>query len=409
MGTRDLSVDMWGGWVMMGCLVSLAGCAVLPHTVDQLVGEQHHDAEGQDTSIPKVQTQHIVSEFISTAPSKSSSSSPSPAPSPVAPVVLLPPPHSGTEHLDNKLLLVGVCTAPHHKAHREAIRRTWASMVHNPNHLPGWTSLTNQVDVRFFIGQLPDANSTTAKYLENQIETESNMHKDIVRLHSFVESYENLTRKSLAMVQWANRHPTISYQMMMKVDDDTFVLLDQVVNDIFLPDPDPVTIWWGKFWGDENSPRPVDRNPYSKYYLSRDEYAPETFPDYPDGPCYAVGRELMGWLDYHSSRLPFYRLEDSAMGLWINNANNIPFRPIQADAYMYARNCPVGMWYSFVNPVEPDEMDGMFSNYMRGQDICDGNFTLRVCSDPVRGCLCSPTLPGVEGCWDKQPLAQSWS
>merc|ERR1712048_187678 len=132
--------------------------------------------------------------------------------------------------------------------------------------------------------------------------------------------------------------------------------------------------------------------------------APDYFPNYPDGPCYAIGSDIIQWIDRHSSSLPLFRLEDSAMGVWISEANNLAYRPMQGEGYMYARNCPPGMWYSFINPVTADEMSVIYNHYTSTQhnDICDNGFALAVCDDAQKGCLCSPTLPGMVGCWDKQ-------
>jgi len=285
-----------------------------------------------------------------------------------------------------KMLLIAVCSAPDHFEHREAIRQTWAKISYNNN---GPTN-TIRHTILFFIGNIARTNKTEESDLEKRIAQESQQNKDIVRLNSFVESYNNLTRKTLAMVKWAVRE---NFEVMLKVDDDTFVLLDKFYGDVVEYETERNLLYWGKFWGGDD--RPVSRATGSKFFVSKVEYSHDTFPDYADGPCYALGSDLMKYLSVHSDTLPIYSLEDAAVGIWLRKAP-LNILQIHGNGYMYQRNCYAGNDYYFVNPVTPHEMSVIMNHYSKHQDICSDNYTLEVCSSP-RGCLCSPSN---NPCWD---------
>jgi len=283
-------------------------------------------------------------------------------------------------------LLVAVCTAPRHFEKRAAIRRTWASLLPR--------ALSSEVDVLFFIGQVSMADLAKEAQLEKSLAEEQTKHKDIVRLDGVVESYANLTRKTLAIIKWTVK---LKYDVMLKVDDDTFVLLDNYFYDIVAYDADRSSAYFGKFWGSDE--RPVNRVPTSKFFVSREMYPSDFYPNYADGPCYSLGSDLMNWIDVNSASLPLYPMEDAAIGIWLSSSPTLNYHEVYTNSYMYQRVCPEGNSYYFINPLEPWEMDGVMHRYENREDICNGNFTLAVCSDPKKGCLCSPT---DKPCWDVQ-------
>jgi hypothetical protein len=280
-----------------------------------------------------------------------------------------------------KTLLVAVCSAPSHFEQRNAIRRTWARLAST-------TSISH--DVFFFVGQVKPEDQV--QHVIEKLYDEGKSNNDMVFTNSFLEAYTNLTRKTLAMISFSVNK---GYEVMMKVDDDTFVLLDNFVYDVLLYEPERPLMYWGKFWGSDD--RPVPRTRGSKFYVSEREYAPSTFPNYADGPCYVLGRDLMKYIDTNAHSLPLISLEDAAVGIWLNNAP-LAVRALYGDAYMYRRVCPEGNSFYYVNPVTPFEMDTIMSHYAKREDICSNNFNLSVC-DSDKGCLCSPS---DNPCWDKQ-------
>ena len=108
---------------------------------------------------------------------------------------------------------------PYFKA-RSAIRQTWANI----------SELPRNVKVVFIIGQ---ADNETQQL---KIKGESDEYGDIIQ-ESFVDTYQNLTIKSLMLLKWfeQNCHQT---QYVMKSDDDMYINL-QKLNDLVKTNQDP--------------------------------------------------------------------------------------------------------------------------------------------------------------------------
>jgi hypothetical protein len=69
--------------------------------------------------------------------------------------------------------------------------------------------------VKFFVG------NSTENSINQRVDLEP--ESDMVHLNDMMESYENLSRKTLALVVWAHDH---GFETVLKVDDDTFVRMD---------------------------------------------------------------------------------------------------------------------------------------------------------------------------------------
>ena len=108
---------------------------------------------------------------------------------------------------------------PYFKA-RSAIRQTWANI----------SELPRNVKVVFIIGQADNEKQ------QLKIKGESNKYGDIIQ-ESFVDTYQNLTIKSLMLLKWfkQNCHQT---QYVMKTDDDMYINLPKL-NDLVKANQDP--------------------------------------------------------------------------------------------------------------------------------------------------------------------------
>ena len=105
-------------------------------------------------------------------------------------------------------LLVLVTSGLHHGERRRAIRQTW-----------GAEQLQRQLDMRlvFLLGTAEPAQHS----LEQQLGEEAAQHGDIVR-EDFLDSYQNLTLKTLAGIKWAGEYCP-SARFVLKTDDDMYV------------------------------------------------------------------------------------------------------------------------------------------------------------------------------------------
>ena len=129
---------------------------------------------------------------------------------PTQTTTILSPKNACLERTENKsFILIVVCSAVPNINRRQVIRDTWAM---DAMKFPG------NVDVIFLLGR--SANPTDM--VQSAIEEEAAMHVDILQ-ESFVDTYANLTIKSLMMLKWFANHCTKHYQYLMKTDDDMYI------------------------------------------------------------------------------------------------------------------------------------------------------------------------------------------
>ena len=100
-----------------------------------------------------------------------------------------------------------VCSAVQNFAARIAIRQSWAQD----------TETLNYVKVVFLIGQ--NLNNTYQEHLEKEHEE----YGDIIQ-ESFIDTYSNLTVKSLMLLKWFTQSCNRT-QYVMKTDDDMYINL----------------------------------------------------------------------------------------------------------------------------------------------------------------------------------------
>ena len=114
-------------------------------------------------------------------------------------------------------LLILVISASEHFHTRHVVRTTWGDVKNYPNH---------QIRVVFLLG-LSNNDSVNA-----QINKENSANKDIVQ-GNFNDSYRNLTHKAVMGMRW-----TLEYcpnaKLVVKVDDDTFVNMFKLLDDMYI-------------------------------------------------------------------------------------------------------------------------------------------------------------------------------
>lgn len=116
-------------------------------------------------------------------------------------------------------LLVVVCSAVQNTEARKSIRDTWASSASKELNRSNEV-LAREVFVIFLLGE-PDNSS-----LQLNIEEESRKFGDIVQ-EGFIDSYNNLTVKSVMLLKWVTQRCN-SALYVMKTDDDTMVNLQSL-------------------------------------------------------------------------------------------------------------------------------------------------------------------------------------
>ena len=188
---------------------------------------------------------------------------------------------------------------------RNTIRQTWAN----------FNQLSN-LKVIFILGSMK--NST----LSDEINFESEIYGDIVQ-EDFVDSYKNLTLKTLAGLKWVSTYCS-NARFTLKIDDDVVVnpimLLDFLaeLNSTHFHDLNLKNSFFCK----KISTALAERNKSSKFFLSREAYAPDYFPAYCDGPAYVFSTDMTSSFYELSKNVSAFIYEDVYMGMLATKLNS---------------------------------------------------------------------------------------
>ncbi|RXG55039.1 Beta-1,3-galactosyltransferase 1 [Armadillidium vulgare] len=264
---------------------------------------------------------------------------------------------SDSRCISNAPVITVVISAPPNFSARNAVRKSWAK------HLPkDW-------EVLFFVGL------ATSKDLKEEIENEKATFEDVIIL-DVQESYINLTLKLYLTFYWLHQHCQNS-RFLIKVDDDVFLSPSKIKHLIHCSSLamdilyDPLALQkceetWDVsnllgYFVDKKSRKylsyiiggylyknvKADRNPYSKWYLSKNLYNSEDLPDFLSGTAYFFSTNLLPYLLKAVSEVPAINLEDLYFtGLVMRKALNLKlshikgwnrFRPQWDDSCTYSK------------------------------------------------------------------------
>nr|XP_019949116.1 PREDICTED: beta-1,3-galactosyltransferase 2-like [Paralichthys olivaceus] len=209
------------------------------------------------------------------------------------------------------LLLFMVPVAPQDAAAREAIRKTWGA--------PGQDTLTV-----FYMG-VPEGGQGSS--LQDKLEEESREHADIIQMN-FLDNYQNLTIKTVMMMNWVATHcPRASY--VMKVDSDIFVNVFHLLR--WLRSCPRQAFITGSLIRD-GRPR---RDSNSKWHVSEDQFPEDRFPPYVSGAGYVLSADLAAKISRASRFVRMISMEDVYVGLCLRV---LGVRPVYALSLPTLRN-----------------------------------------------------------------------
>lgn len=211
---------------------------------------------------------------------------------------LLNEPHKCRERAPFLVLLVA--TEPADTAGRAAIRQTWG----NESSVPGVSIL------RLF---LTGVHPVFGAPLRRVLEEESALHRDILQ-QDFLDTYNNLTLKTLMGMEWVSRHcPGAAY--VVKADRDVFLNLAYLVGQLLQPRlPPKKDFMTGYIYRDTG---PLRSKAY-KWYVPRQVYPNDTYPPYCGGPAYVLSGDLAAKVYAVAQTLPLLNMEDSFVGVCLH-------------------------------------------------------------------------------------------
>ncbi|CAB3225612.1 unnamed protein product [Arctia plantaginis] len=184
-------------------------------------------------------------------------------------------------------LLILVTSAPSHAAARDAVRLTW-----------GHYAARADVAIAFVLGAPPAS-------LRDALRAEDELYGDLI-VGRFVDSYSNLTLKTLSMLEWADTYCPRAPRLL-KTDDDMFINVGRLLEFAAAPGRANATrTVWGKVVR-RSLPK---RTTKSKYYVSPQQFPGKVFPDFATGPAYLLTADCVRPLLAAAPGALFLRLED---------------------------------------------------------------------------------------------------
>ncbi|KAK7137176.1 hypothetical protein R3I93_017295 [Phoxinus phoxinus] len=206
-------------------------------------------------------------------------------------------------------LVLMVPVAPHQLEARNAIRSTWG----NESTVQGKAVMT-----LFLVGLTGGSDSEKA---QQQLEEESRQHRDLVQ-SNFVDSYFNLTIKTMVIMDWlATRCPQANFSM--KVDSDMYLNMDNLMTLLLAPNTPRQNYITGMVMWD----RPVIRDKNSKWYVSEELYSEPKYPTYLLGMGYVFSNDLPEKIVEASKEVMAFNIEDAYVGACVKLVGISPSSP----------------------------------------------------------------------------------
>lgn len=189
----------------------------------------------------------------------------------------------------NVFLLIVVISSVSHWDRRQEIRQTWKK---------GAEKLSETVRVVFLLGKQRETNVD----IEEQLKQESEHYQDII-LGNFIDSYFNLTLKSLSMINWMKSH-CHQAQHLMKIDDDvTLVPKSRLIKILKYRKKKSGSNFIMGFKLNYHR----NTNPYHKWYDPTSLNYNGTFLS---GPSYVISGDVIDRLWASAMEIPLFHLED---------------------------------------------------------------------------------------------------
>lgn len=144
--------------------------------------------------------------------------------------------------------------------------------------------------------------------VEKAVQVESERYHDIIQ-ENFLDTYKNLSYKGIMWLRWVSTYcPNALF--VLKADDDMIVNIFNVAShlrnlyqrDVVRNQSILCLVWYGM---------PVIRVAHTKWYVSREEYANDTYPTYCSGSAYIITQDLIYSMYQKSYTTKFVWVDDA--------------------------------------------------------------------------------------------------
>lgn len=187
----------------------------------------------------------------------------------------------------NTELVIVVVTAVNNEEDRMAVRETWGSYAADPS---------GNISLVFLLG------TTSSAEQQAKLVNESEKYEDIVQA-GFVDSYRNLTVKSVVLLKWVTLFCNSS-RFVLKVDDDMYVNVPNLLTALLEQKKDAFVMGFS-FTG----ATPV-QNKKSKWYTPIEDFDEKVYPRYTSGTAYSMTTKAAVLLYKAAKTIKLFWLED---------------------------------------------------------------------------------------------------
>lgn len=221
-------------------------------------------------------------------------------------------------------LVLMVPVAPRNSAARDAIRETWGRE----------TLVRGRRVITLFVLGRPSTGNPAEQ--QRKLVQENQRHHDLIQ-SDFLDSYHNLTIKTMMILEWINTN-CAGASYIMKIDSDMYLSVQNLVDLLVRPDTPKQGYMTGLVWWHSS----VSRNIFNKFYIPRTVVAGPEFPPYPLGMSYIMSSDLPGKILGVAPNIRTFFIEDVHLGMCLSLLDIKPTDPPEETMFLVNPRHPLG-------------------------------------------------------------------
>ncbi|VDN52472.1 unnamed protein product [Dracunculus medinensis] len=198
----------------------------------------------------------------------------------------------------------------------------------------------------------------------NSLEGEHRAFGDLLLLPNLVDTYSNLTRKTLLSIESIYR--LYDFSFMLKVDSDSFVRVGALVK--ALKDIAHPRLYWGFLDG---RAKPRRKGQWAERdWLLCDHYLP-----YQLGGGYVLAFKLVEFIAKNKELLKLYKNEDVSVGAWLAGLDLRYVHDPRFDTEFKSRGC--NNEFIITHKQSPDALQDLYQSLVNSGKLCQSEYRSR--------------------------------